>query len=254
LAYTYLEIVNEVLSEMNEVLLTSSTFTSARNIQRHVKEAVNRAYFDVNNPEHKWPWLSVGAPIGDRYGNVEVDLVDGQRWYDITSGASDINGVYGHIDWEKMELTTEGVVGETAPYINKRLNYISQEDWMDHLYEKEMKDETDQSIGAEPRYVIENHDGTRFGVSPIPDKAYKLYFYAWTRPVRLENHDSPVVIPDQYVHVLIARARYYAWQRKEQPQNVQAAYEEYKAGLKGMRQQTIDAAPEYMSDSRIRFV
>lgn len=247
---TYLEICNEVLSELNEVLLTTATFSAAVNIQRHVKEAVNRAYMDINNPEHKWPWLSAAAPVGERFGNVVQETVADQRWYLIKEGSAGIDSDYGHIDWESFELTTEGVAGETSPYTNKVLKYLDLDDWRDHFARKEAQAIT----GNEPYYIIKNPDGRRFGLSPIPDKVYKLYYYAWNRPTKLINYDDTVNLPDQYVHVLVSRARYYAWQRKEHAENSQIALQDYLKGLKGMRQQTIDQFPDSMMDSRIRFV
>jgi len=251
---TYLEVVNEVLSELNEVLLTASTFSNARNIQRHVKEAVNRAYFDINNPEHKWPWLASAVSIGDFYGNQSIETVNGTRWYLFNPSAVDINDDYGHIDWEHVEITTAGVVGETAPYQHEVLNYIELDEWKDHFANSEDRDESNTSIGGMPRRIFKNPDGRRFGLSPIPDKVYKIYFFAWDRPEKLNLHSDTFNLPDQFIHVLIARARYYAWQRKEQPDDANLALQEYKASIRGMRQQTIDATPDAMNDTRIRFV
>ena len=56
---TYLELTNELLRELNEVALTSSTFASALGVQQHVKDSINRAYFDIITEEPQWPFLSV---------------------------------------------------------------------------------------------------------------------------------------------------------------------------------------------------
>lgn len=253
MATTYLEAVNEVLSEMNEVLLTSTNFASATNIQRHVKEAVNRAYFDVNNPEHKWQWLSVAAPQNDRVGNVYQETVAGQRWYLLNPNATDFNDDYGHVDWNNFELTTEGVAGETTPYDNERLMYIELEEWQDHFARAENIDKGDGQQYGTPYRVIASPDGRRFGLSPIPDKVYRIYYYAWDRPTKLVNHNDTVNLPDQYIPVLISRARYYGWQRKESSENAAIALQDYEKGLKGMRQQTVDSFPDAITDSRVRF-
>jgi len=101
---------------------------------------------------------------------------------------------------------------------------------------------------------MRNPDGRRVGMSPIPDKAYRIYFYAWERPTKLSSYADPVAIPDQFVSVLVSRARYYAWQRKENPQQAAIADNEYQKGLRAMREQTIDAAPKAFTDDRVRFV
>ena len=46
---TYLTITNRVLNELNEVELTSSTFSSSRGVQTSVKNFVNRSLHDVYN-------------------------------------------------------------------------------------------------------------------------------------------------------------------------------------------------------------
>ena len=59
MAATYLEITNELLRELNEVALTSSTFAGAIGVQQHIKDCVNRAYLDIVNEEPQWPFLAV---------------------------------------------------------------------------------------------------------------------------------------------------------------------------------------------------
>ena len=48
MAETYLTLTNKVLARLNEVELTSSTFTSARGIQTQAKNAVNEAIRYIN--------------------------------------------------------------------------------------------------------------------------------------------------------------------------------------------------------------
>jgi len=47
MATTYLQLTNELLRELNEVVLTSSNFSSAIGIQAHAKDCINRAYDDI---------------------------------------------------------------------------------------------------------------------------------------------------------------------------------------------------------------
>ena len=51
MASTYLTLVNNVLRDMNEVELTSSTFTSSRGVQTTVKDYINRSISDILNSE-----------------------------------------------------------------------------------------------------------------------------------------------------------------------------------------------------------
>ena len=49
MASTYLVLINNVLRDLNEVELTSSTFSSSRGIQTSAKDFVNRAITDIIN-------------------------------------------------------------------------------------------------------------------------------------------------------------------------------------------------------------
>ena len=56
---TYLTLVNDVLRELNEVELTSASFSASRGVQTAVKGFVNKAVNDIYNSEVEWPWLYV---------------------------------------------------------------------------------------------------------------------------------------------------------------------------------------------------
>ena len=51
MASSYLVLVNRVLRDMNEVELTSSSFSSSRGIQTAVKDFVNRGITDILNSD-----------------------------------------------------------------------------------------------------------------------------------------------------------------------------------------------------------
>jgi hypothetical protein len=56
MAETYLTLTNRVLTRLNEVELTSSTFTSARGIQTQVKNAINESVRYINQREFNYPF------------------------------------------------------------------------------------------------------------------------------------------------------------------------------------------------------
>ena len=59
MASSYLVLINNVLRDLNEVELTSSTFSSSRGIQTAVKDYVNRAIDDIINADTEWPFTIV---------------------------------------------------------------------------------------------------------------------------------------------------------------------------------------------------
>jgi hypothetical protein len=297
---TYLEIVNGILSELNEVQLTSANFNSAVGIQNFVKESVNRAYFDFVNENPESPWLAVAEDNEPYGGNHFVDTVPGQRWYDIRKHSSGSHGTaknFSRVDWEHFYMTTDDVgtcttsgvcsnpayttadtciaagsvwtdydtqavceaAGETwtathsAPHTRRNLKFVSYEQWHKH-YRLNDDQAIDTGTYGVPARVFMSQCGKEFGVSPLPDKAYRVYFYAWEQLEALENYDDVVRFPIQWVTVLSARARYYVWQFKENVQLASLALEEYKRGVKLMREYSGRPQPSIMSDDRMRVV
>tara|TARA_Y100001937_G_scaffold89922_1_gene121623 strand:+ start:61 stop:1164 length:1104 start_codon:yes stop_codon:yes gene_type:complete len=73
MATTYLTLTNNVLRELNETELTSSTFASSRGVQTAVKDFVNKGIHDIYNETGEIPLL---------YSRTSQDLVVGDNEYD----------------------------------------------------------------------------------------------------------------------------------------------------------------------------
>jgi|TARA_R110002049_G_scaffold123842_4_gene279167 hypothetical protein len=257
MATTYLDLTNEVLRELNEVVLTSSTFSSATGIQSFVKDALNKSIFDISNEEPQLPFLSAGVSGGTDpfYGNVTVASVAGTRWYTLKASSSSITTDYASVDWDDFYLTTINVSGETAPYVSKGLRFLTLSDWKRFYRDGENSDDAEGSDAShgEPLYVIKSPDHRKFGLSPIPDKVYNVHFYAFTKPTALSSHDDTIVLPEQYSNVVTSRTRYYVHQFKENIQQAAFALDEYKKNMKTMKSNLINPVPTYMSDDRTYF-
>jgi len=250
---TYLNLTNELLRELNEVVLTSSNFGDAVGIQAHAQDCINRAYSDIVMAEPQWAFLATGesGATDPFYGNVYVETVAGTRWYELKASSSSIIADYGSVDWDNFYLTTISVSGESAPYVSRNLSFVTTEEWKDHLREGENADDADTQNWGEPRFIIRSPDARKFGVSPIPDKVYRVWFYAWDLPTALSDHDDTIVFPDVYVPVLMARARYHFHQFKDAPQQAAFALQDYKEGLKRMRSALMNPVPKYVSTDHI---
>jgi len=256
MATTYLDLTNELLREMNEIALTSSNFASAIGIQAHVKDCVNRAYLDIVLEEPQWPFLSVGdsGTTDPMYGNTYVETTANTRWYELKPASDSILDDYGSVDWDNFYLTTVGVTGESAPYTAKNLRFTTVDEWKDFYRAKENADDAEDANGGEPKRVIRSPDGRMFGLSPIPDKVYRVWFYAYTQPTQLSAYGDTIVFPDMYKTVLLSRARYFIHQFKENIQPAALALEEYRRGLKLMKSNLMTPEPFYIKDDRVRFV
>jgi len=255
MATTYLSLTNEVLREINEIQLTSGTFSGAVGIQAFVKESINRSIFDIANEEPQLPFFAAAASGGTDpfYGNVTVASVAGQRWYTLKADSSSITTDYASIDWDDFYITTISVSGESAPYVSRGLRYINLTDWRRYLRDSENADDADTQNYGEPRYVIRSPDHRKFGLSPIPDKVYNVHFYAYTIPTALSAHSDAMVLPDQYGPVITAKTRYYVHQFKEQIQQAAFALDDYKKGMRNMKNNLVNPDPKRMTDDRIYF-
>ena len=93
MATTYLTLVNNVLNELNEPELTSSTFSSSRGIQTSVKKFVLKAMHEI---------YSSLSEIPDLYKSTYQVTNAGQRTYALPSSASPQSGdlAYRKVDWD----------------------------------------------------------------------------------------------------------------------------------------------------------
>mgnify|MGYP000043367009 CR=1 FL=1 len=253
---TYLQLTNELLRELNEVPLTAGNFNDAVGIQQHVKDCVNRSYLDIVNEEPTWPFLAAAeSGTGNNFhGNVNIETVAGTRWYELKPSSSSLTTDYGYIDWNNFFLTTVGVSGETAPYVSQNLRFTTTEEWKDFYRASENVDDSDAQSWGEPKRVLKSPDNRKFALSPIPDKAYKVWFYAYNLPTELSDYGDAIVFPDVYKTVVLAKARYFIHQFKENSQAAAFAMEDYKRGLRLMKSNLMDSTPDYMKDDRVRFI
>ena len=81
----YLQLTNAVLAELNEVQLTSSTFTSSSGIQTTTKDIINKALRDVYSSELEWPWLHSDKTQVTYAGQKEYSLPTDYRSVDFES-------------------------------------------------------------------------------------------------------------------------------------------------------------------------
>ena len=59
------------------------------------------------------------------------------------------------------------------------------------------RDDADTQNYGVPDRVIKSPD-LRNGLSPIPDKVYRIFFYAYNLPTELSAHSDQLVFPNAY--------------------------------------------------------
>ena len=246
MAKTYKTFVNELLVELNEPEV--STVATGVGIQKQVANVVNRAYFDIVDSVDDWSWLSTDVPDDPYFGNTIVPTVVGQRWYLYKAGSANIDADFDSVNWNMFTL-----VDPNSPYTNNKLAFTTLTTWRSGYSSSEEQAARTASY-AVPLRVIRSSDGRRFGLSPIPDKVYNIHFFAYNRPTALAADTDTVLFPEQYKPVLLARARYYLYQFKDNIAQSQLALDEYKKGLQNMADNLNSPQPQYMSDVRFTYL
>jgi len=246
MAKDYKTLVNELLVELNEPEVT--TVASAVGIQKQVANVVNRAYFDIVDAVDDWSWLSSDVPDDPYYGNTIVPTVAGQRFYLLKAGSANIDADFDSVNWDMFTL-----VDTNAPFTINKLPFTTLTEWRSN-YAKAEEAAARTNNYATPLRVIRSSDGRRFGLSPIPDKVYNIHFFAYNRPSALSADTDTVLFPEQYKPVLLARARYYLYQFKDNIAQSQLALDEYKKGLQNMADNLNSPQPQYMSDVRFTYL
>ena len=246
MAKTYKAFVNELLVELNEPEV--STVATGVGIQKQVANVVNRAYFDIVDSVDDWSWLSADVPDDPYYGNTIVPTVVGQRWYLSKAGSTNIDTDFDSVNWDMFTLEDTN-----SPYTINKLPFTTLTQWRSNYAQSEEASARLNNY-ATPLRVIRSSDGRRFGLSPIPDKVYNIHFFAYNRPTALVADTDTVLFPEQYKPVLLARARYYLYQFKDNIAQSQLALDEYKKGLQNMADNLNSPQPQYMTDVRFTYL
>ena len=118
MATTYIEAVNDILSETNEVELTTVNFSAAVGLQKYVKNIINRSYLEICAKEKEWPFLAAAeSNVNEPYpGNITTETTEGTRWYLLKSGSSDVRSDFIKVDWGSFFSTSDGGSGQVTPF------------------------------------------------------------------------------------------------------------------------------------------
>lgn len=231
MAYTFLEVTNLVLREVNEVPLTEQLFLNARGLQKFAREAVNRSFFDISNASTEWPWLQDQV---FNTANTEIRrLVAGQAWYDTKDILTETKQ---EADWDTFLLTdkdllsTDPDVIASTPELVCKLPYVTYEEWTRRYREQDFA----KTNAGVPQRIV-RHPSGKFGVSPVPDQDYWVEFNVSNAATRFTDPIEEIPFPEEFVNVLVARCAYYVWKFRENHEQAQFSLMEYKEALKDMK-------------------
>ena len=101
MANSFLTYTNDVLAKLNEVQLTSTTFSDARGIQIQAKNAVNQAIRYMNQREFNWPFNAAEASQTLTAGVVKYSLPSNTK----------------HIDYSTFRIRKSETFGNAARHL-----------------------------------------------------------------------------------------------------------------------------------------
>jgi len=211
MAYTYLDITNEVLARMNEVGLTASSFSNARGFQVQCKNAVNDSLTFINHREFNWPF---------NHTTGSETLVAGTARYTIPPTAKTV-------DYETFRLVKDSTLGTGGG----GLPILDYKEYVDRFIDQE-DDTTVQ--GGEPRFVVRTPDNN-YLLYPYPDKAYTLKFEYYTNPTLLTLHSDVPGVPELYRSVIADGATAYAYQYRGELEQYTANWSRFQEGIDDMQ-------------------
>jgi len=216
---TYVTLVNELLTRLNEVTLDAAGdgFDTVRNVQALSKQAVNNSIRNILQTGQEWPFLK---------NTYTQTLTAGTRQYDFPSDFS-------RADWQTFyikKLTS----ADNTPMALPSITYD------EYIQRYRHYDDTGDQAGISAPTLVYQTNEEKFGVTPIPDQAYEIEYIYWSFPADLTNFDDTTIIPDRFKHVIIDGAMMYMMRFRSNEQSAAIHQQTFENGIKSMRRILVD--------------
>ena len=213
MAYNYLGLVNDVALRLNETQLTSANFSTSTGFYASIKEAVNSSVRHINQAHFFWPY---------NHQTAEDTLTAGVSRYSLPANAKYVD--FGSF---RVRRNTTLNVGE-----GRRLHQVTYSEYLDRYINQEY--ETDSTVGGVPRNVVRAPD-QEYIIIPMPDQAYEIDYEYYVTPVDLELYDDVPTISEQFRHVIVDGAMYYAYMFRDNLEQAGMSQNKFENGIKTMR-------------------
>lgn len=211
MAYNFLTLTNDALTEINEVHLTAANFSSATGVHLTAKNAVNSALKTINQEEFQWPFY---------HQTRQVTLAVNQTIVPYNSATETIN-------YSTVRLAGDDTLGNES-WLLRQVDY-------EEFLQKYPDAEFNPSKYAEiPRYVYRKPNLT-FGIYPPPNNTYHIHYDSYDIPLDLVDHDDIPLIPEQFRFIIRDGALVYLYAFKGDPESAGVFDSKFKDGIKTMR-------------------
>jgi len=224
---TFISLTNELLRRMGEVVLDSTEFAGARNIQALAKNAINSSIRELMHGAQEWPFALI---------TYTQTMTAGTGTYSFPSDLSSV-------DWESFYLKKLTAADNTP----SRLSVLTYTDHLDNYRPNE--DMTGVGGRGVPIAVYQTQE-SKFGVTPKPDQAYEIEYKYWSFPAALVESTDVAIIPDRFNGVLLDGAMFNMLMFRSNEQGATIFKEKFDIGIRTMRRLLLDE-PLYMRSTMI---
>jgi hypothetical protein len=228
MAYTYLDLVNDLNRRVNETELTSSNFADSVGFYSTAKDAINSSIRLLNQDTFQWPF---------NYNEQEDLLTAGDLRYDYPVNTKTI-------DFNTFRIKRNDTFGNNTVML-KRMDY-------EEFLAKHVDDEynTDNvGIRGVPRSIV-RAPGSQYIVHPSPDQDYELVYESYSLPVDLILHSDVPTIPESLRHVIVDGAMYYVQIFRNDNESASMSLNKFNEGIKNARALYVNRH-EYVRDTRV---
>jgi len=212
---------------MGEVVLDSTEFAGARNIQALAKNAINSSIRELMHGAQEWPFALI---------TYTQTMTAGTGTYSFPSDLSSV-------DWESFYLKKLTAADNTP----SRLSVLTYTDHLDNYRPNE--DMTGVGGRGVPIAVYQTQE-SKFGVTPKPDQAYEIEYKYWSFPAALVESTDVAIIPDRFNGVLLDGAMFNMLMFRSNEQGATIFKEKFDTGIRTMRRLLLDE-PLYMRSTMI---
>ena len=229
MAYDFIGLVNDVNRRLNEVELTTANFAGAQGYYNLTKDAVNASMRHIHQEEFEWPW---------NHAEEEEILTPGEVRYSMPYNSKTVN-------MNSFRIKRDAALGVGTTKL-KVLNY---EEYLDKHVDAEYN--SGEETRGVPKYVIRAPSREILFV-PAPKDAYEVVYEYYAIGVDMSLFSDVPEIPEQYRHIIVDGAMYYAYVFRGDMQAANLSEAKFKAGIKNMRSVNINRT-EYIRDTRVHY-
>lgn len=203
---------------MGEVIMDSTEFDGARNVQGLAKQAINSSVKELMHSAQEWPFALVTG--------TQTLATDGTSVYDFPSSFSSV-------DWESFYLRQLSAAGNEP----KRLPVMSYTQYLD---ERRPNDETSGAGGYGATEAIYQTQDGKFGVTPPADQAYVIEYKYWQFPDDMSASTDVCIVPTRFDNVIIDGGMTYMMLYRSNEQSAAIHRDRFEQGIKNMRRLLMD--------------